>query len=251
MNLKNLTVLPLLAVLLFPMKAKAQPATATLRTDKLKWEITRSAEMQFLFYLPKDYQAKGGQRWPLMLFLHGAGERGTDVQRVAIHGPLSNVKQGKDFPFIIVAPQCPEGQIWDNESLLKLLDHFIANYAVDTNRVYLTGLSMGGYGTWRLGLAHPERFAALVPICGGGNLIDAFLGPRDKGDAIKSLPIWAFHGAKDSVVPVDESERIVKALKKNGVKEVKLTVYPEADHNSWTETYNNPELYEWLLKHSR
>ena len=251
MNLKNLTVLPLLAVLLFPMKAKAQPATATLRTDKLKWEITRSAEMQFLFYLPKEYQAKDGHRWPLMLFLHGAGERGTDVQRVAIHGPLSNVKQGKDFPFIIVAPQCPESQIWDNESLLKLLDHFIANYAVDTNRVYLTGLSMGGYGTWRLGLAHPERFAALVPICGGGNLIDAILGPRDKGDAIKSLPIWAFHGAKDSVVPLDESERIVKALKKNGVKEVKLTVYPEADHNSWTETYNNPELYEWLLKHSR
>ncbi len=122
---------------------------------------------------------------------------------------------------------------------------------MDTNRVYLTGMSMGGYGTWRLGLTHPEKFAALVPICGGGNLIDAILGPGDKGATWKNLPIWAFHGAKDAVVPLDESERMVKALKKYGVKEVKLTVYPEANHNSWTETYNNPGLYEWLLSHAR
>lgn len=251
MNLKKLTVLPLLAALLFPMKAKSQITTAPLPVAKLKWKVQRKAETQYLFYLPPGYQAKGRKRWPLMLFLHGAGERGTNVQRAAIHGPLSRVKQGHEFPFIIVAPQCPEGQLWENEPLLKLLDHLAAKYAVDPNRVYLTGLSMGGYGTWRLGLAHPEKFAALVPICGGGNLIDALLGPGDKGATLKSLPIWAFHGAKDSVVPLDESERIVKVLKRNGVKEVKLTVYPDADHNSWTETYNNPELYEWLLAQAR
>ena len=252
MNLKNFAVLPLLAALLVPMNAKAQTTNAPLSAAKLEWKIQRQGELQYLFYLPKDYQAKSGeQRWPLTLFLHGAGERGADVQRVAIHGPLSLAKQGKEFPFIIVAPQCPGGQLWETEPLLKLLEHFTANYAVDTNRVYLTGLSMGGYGTWRLGLAHPEKFAALVPICGGGNLIDALLGPGDKGAALKNLPIWAFHGVKDSVVPLDESERMVKLLKKVGVKEVKLTVYPDADHNSWTETYNNPELYEWLLSHSR
>jgi len=110
---------------------------------------------------------------------------------------------------------------------------------------------MGGYGTWRLGLAHPEKFAAIAPVCGGANLIEAILGVGGKGAALKNLPIWAFHGAKDAVVPPDESRRLVKALKKIGVKEIRLTVYPEANHDSWTETYNNPELYKWLLRHAR
>jgi predicted peptidase len=207
--------------------------------------------MQYLVYLPKEYDAKSSKRWPLMLFLHGAGERGTDLQRVAIHGPPSLVKQGKSFPFIIVAPQCPNDERWQNDSLVKLLDHVMAEYKVDAGRVYLTGLSMGGYGTWKLALAYPEKFAAIAPICGGGEFIDALLASRTKAAALRSLPVWAFHGAKDQVVPLAESERMVNALKKAGVKDVKLTVYPEADHNSWTETYNNPEFYEWLLKHER
>ena len=132
-----------------------------------------------------------------------------------------------------------------------MLDHAIEKYSVDTNRIYLTGLIMGGYGTWKLGLTHPEKFAAIVPICGGCNMIEVILGPRDKPDAFKSLPVWAFHGAKDDVVPLSESERVVDALKKFGVKEVKFTVYPEAKHNSWAEAYKNPELYEWLLSHKR
>ena len=122
---------------------------------------------------------------------------------------------------------------------------------MDTNRVYLTGISMGGYGTWQLGLRHPGKFAALVPICGGGNMIGVVLGPRDKPSAIKRLPIWAFHGAKDDVVPLSESERVVAQLKKLGAKNVQLTVYPEANHDSWTETYQNPELYDWLMNQSR
>jgi predicted peptidase len=161
------------------------------------------------------------------------------------------VKQGTNFPFIIVAPQCPEGRRWENESLLHLLEHVTQQHAVDASRVYLTGLSMGGYGTWKLGLVHPEKFAAIVPICGGGEFIDALLVSREKPAALKSLPVWAFHGAKDPVVPLAESERMVNTLKKLGVQDVKLTVYPEANHNSWTETYNNPELYEWLLKQRR
>ena len=114
---------------------------------------------------------------------------------------------------------------------------------MDTNRIYLTGLSMGGYGTWALGTTYPSKFAALVPICGGGELISVLMSSRDEGPALKSLGVWAFHGAKDPVVPVQESQRMVDLLKKMGVQEVKFTVYPEADHNSWTETYNNPELY--------
>ena len=233
------------------MKAKAQSTEAALTAKTFKWKISAAGEMRYLSYVPPDYTRQGGKRWPLMLFLHGAGERGTNLQRVAIHGPPKLVKQGKAFPFILIAPQCPEGERWHEETLLKLLDYATRGYAVDTNRVYLTGLSMGGYGTWKLGILHPERFAAIVPICGGGETIDVLLAGRERGAALKSLPVWAFHGGKDPVVPVAESERMVNALKKAGVKEAKLTVYPEAQHDSWTETYNNPELYEWLLKHSR
>ena len=233
------------------MKAKADSTNAALTARTFHWNTTRAGEMQYLSYVPKDYAGKDGKRWPLMLFLHGAGERGTDVQRVAIHGPPKLVKQGKEFPFIIIAPQCAEGDRWHDDALLELLDHAIREYAVDKNRVYLTGLSMGGFGTWKLAVAHPELFAAIVPICGGGETIDVLLAARERGAALKSLPVWAFHGAKDPVVPLEESERMVNALKKLGGKEVKLTVYPEAQHDSWTETYNNPELYEWLSKQSR
>lgn len=250
MKTLNLLLLAALSVCT-AMKAKAQSAAAHVSSSTLNWKVTRSGELNYQLYLPPSYKPGGKERWPLMLFLHGAGERGTDVKHVALHGPLSMVKQGTNFPFIIVAPQCPANQTWDSEALIQLLNEMEGRHAVDTNRVYLTGLSMGGYGTWKLGLAQPERFAALVPICGGGNMIDVILGPRDKPDAFKTLPIWAFHGAKDDVVPVNESERMVGQLKKLGVKDVKLTIYPEANHNSWTETYNNPELYEWLLKQSR
>jgi len=233
------------------MKLKAQSSNAALAAKTFKWKTARAGETQYLSYVPKDYNEKDGKRWPLMLFLHGAGERGTNVQRVAIHGPPKLAKQGKEFPFIIIAPQCPEGDRWHDDALLELLAHAMREYAVDTNRVYLTGLSMGGFGTWKLGVAHPEMFAAIVPICGGGETIDVLLAGRERGAALKSLPVWAFHGAKDPVVSLEESERMVNALKKLGGKEVKLTVYPEAQHDSWTETYNNPELYEWLLKHAR
>ena len=233
----------------FAMKIHAQPSP--IKSASLDWKINRSGELQYLLYLPAAYQESDDKRWPLMLFLHGAGERGSDVQRVAIHGPLSLVKQGTNFPFIIVAPQCPSGQIWESEPLLQLLDNVEKKYRVDDKRIYLSGLSMGGYGTWKLGLANPGKFAAIAPICGGCNMIEVLLGPRDKADAVKSLPIWAFHGAKDDVVPLSESERVVEGLRRGGVKEVKFTVYPEAKHDSWKEAYKTPELYEWMLSKSR
>jgi predicted peptidase len=218
---------------------------------KFQFTKTVSAEVNYLLFLPKDYDAKVEKRWPLMLFLHGAGERGTNLWKVAVHGPPKLVATQPDFPFILVSPQCPEHEIWSRDALLGLLDDIIANYAVDTNRVYLTGLSMGGYGTWDLGMTHPERFAAIVPICGGGELITVMLSSRDKGRALRNLGIWAFHGGKDSVVPLAESQRMVDVAKKMGVQDVKLTIHPEANHDSWTQTYNNPELYEWMLKHER
>jgi predicted peptidase len=127
-------------------------------------------------------------------------------------------------------------------ALSALLDNLAARYRVDQDRVYVTGLSMGGFGAWQLAVDYPARFAAIAPVCGKGE--------PAKAQLIKDLPIWVFHGAKDPVVPVSNSQDMVDALKKCG-SDVKLTIYPEALHDSWTETYNNPELYNWFLQHKR
>jgi predicted peptidase len=256
--MRNLTQLLTAAALLgfaagitFNSTAAPPPSKSMQTAKQFQFEKTERVSLQYLLFLPKGYDAKADKKWPLMLFLHGAGERGTNVWKVATHGPPKHVTNHPDFPFIIVSPQCAEGQVWDNDALLALLDDITATHAVDTTRVYLTGLSMGGYGTWSLGLSYPERFAAIVPICGGGEWVRAMLSSREKAQALQSLGIWAFHGAKDPVVPLAESQRMVDIVKRLGVKEVKLTVYPEAQHNCWTETYDNPELYQWFLQHER
>lgn len=204
-------------------------------------QIVKPVKLDYLLYLPAGYGEKD-QQWPLMLFLHGAGERGSDVNKVKVHGPPKLIEQGKDFPFIVVSPQCPSGIWWPEllDTLKALLDEIEAKYDVDPSRVYLTGLSMGGFGSWSLACDQPERFGAVAPICGGGQW---FLGDR-----LKNTPVWAFHGAKDSVVPLELSEKMVDAVKRAG-GDAKLTVYPEAGHDSWTESYNNPKLYDWLLSH--
>lgn len=197
-------------------------------------------KMRYWIYLPKDYDA--AKPTPLLLFLHGAGERGDNLELVKKHGPPKLISQGKDFPFIVISPQCPTGQRWDPKSLLALLDQVESKYNVDKKRVYVTGLSMGGFGTWALAAAAPNRFAAIAPICGGGE--------KSAMAKIASVPIWVFHGAKDRVVPARRSEELVEELKRLGA-DVKFTVYPEAGHDSWTETYDNPKLYEWFLSHHR
>jgi predicted peptidase len=206
-------------------------------------QITMDIRCRYLLYLPKDY-GRTEKKWPLMLFLHGAGERGDNLDLVKKHGPPKLVERGKDFPFIIVSPQCPAGVWWPEklDTLVALLDEITSTYAVDTGRVYLTGLSMGGFGTWSLACRHPERFAAIAPICGGGMWFLA--------DRLKAVPVWAFHGAKDPVVPLELSESMVEAVKRMG-GDAKLTVYPEAQHDSWTATYENPKFYEWFLSHRK
>jgi predicted peptidase len=214
------------------------------------FKTTAERQMNYLLFLPQGY-TEPKKDWPLILFLHGAGERGTDISKVTTHGPPKRVKTHPEFPFIVVSPQCPEGEIWSRDMLLALLEQVMKTQHVDRSRVYLTGLSMGGYGTWDLGLSHSEKFAAIVPICGGGDYITMLLASREKPEILHTLGIWAFHGAKDPVVPVSESERMVGFARKLGVKEVKLTVYPEAQHDSWSQAYDNPELYEWMLQHRR
>ncbi len=205
-------------------------------------EITKTLALKYHLFLPDDYGVEADRKWPLLLSLHGIGERGEDLERVKIHGYHKIVAPRPGFPFILVSPLCPDGTRWTNhlEALDTLLSEVIANYAVDVNRVYLTGLSMGGAGAWQLAIEYPQRFAALAPICGWSEPVFA--------DRLKELPVWAFHGALDTVVPVTESKRMVTAINKAG-GQARLTIYPQANHDSWTATYANDELYEWFLSH--
>lgn len=263
------------------------PAAESQTVGSFKKTVTKTIGYDYLLSLPTGYDATADKKWPVILFLHGAGERGTDTWLVAKHGlpklirgdvpapaPAPVAAGGTPPPtpapetpearaqreqsaaflranFIVISPQCPPTTWWNDEAVLGLLDDVMAKHQTDATRVYLTGLSMGGYGTWSIGLKNPERFAAIVPICGGGQFSDVLRFAREKKAAFLSLGIQVFHGAKDPTVPLEESERMVAALKKAGVTDLQFTVYPEAKHDSWTETYNKPELYTWLLQHQR
>jgi len=205
-----------------------------------KVELTIKVPLQYLLALPEGYDSQ--EEWPLLLFLHGAGERGDDLNKVTIHGPPKQIKLGQKLPFIVVSPQCPSDQRWDAIALDALVDDIAKTHKVDTDRMYVTGLSMGGFGTWALAGRSPHKYAAIAPICGGAETWWS--------KEIKHLPCWVFHGAKDYTVPLRRSEEMVEALKKQG-SEPKFTVYPDAGHDSWTASYDNPELYEWMLKQKR
>ena len=200
-----------------------------------------SRELHYLLFLPSTY-AVHPQRWPLILFLHGAGERGDDLQLVKRHGVAKIVEEQPAFPLLVVSPQCPPTEAWAPEPLLALLDDIEQHYDVDPERLYVTGLSMGGFGTWAVAIAAPDRFAAIAPICGGGD-------PSRVG-VLRHLPVWAFHGARDPIVPLQRTVEMVEALRQCGGN-VRFTVYPEAGHDAWTATYANPELYAWFLAHTR
>ena len=203
---------------------------------------TRTGRLRYLLYRPPGYGADATRRWPLLLYLHGAGERGEDLGIVANHGPPRLIEEGQDFTALVASPQCGPNERWSPAVLAALLDEIERTERVDVGRLYVTGISMGGFGTWALAIAQPQRFAALAPICGGGN-------PGAVG-AIRHLPVWTFHGAKDDIVPLRRTEEMVKALQAAGGA-VRFTVHPEAWHDSWTETYTDPEFWEWLFAQQR
>lgn len=248
MKFASRTVTCLLATFALPSLAQAQDPQPGQQVHAQTTVMVKSGdqevpvEIRYLFFLPQGYGSPENKekKWPLLLFLHGSGERGNDnLDLVKKHGPPKIVDEKKDFPFITISPQCPTDKRWNPQELAKLVDSLANTHAVDPQRMYVTGLSMGGFGTWQLLAEYPGKFAAAIPICGGG---DPSLAEKMKG-----TPIWVFHGAKDTGVPIALSEAMVDALKKAGGN-VKFTSYPEAEHDSWTETYNNPEVYKWLLE---
>jgi predicted peptidase len=211
---------------------------------KIKLDIMdkNDISLNYLFYLPEDYKDDKEKKWPMILFLHGKGERGDDLELVKIHGIPKIVNSKKDFSFIAVSPQCPIEFVWRDKEMLialeSLLLKLVKNFRIDKSRVYATGLSMGGRGTWAIAAYRPDLFAAAAPICGGGD--------SETASRLTKLPFWVFQGALDTVHYPEESEIMIKALKNKG-GEVRYTLYPELHHDSWTITYDNPELYKWFL----
>lgn len=204
---------------------------------------TEKTSMSYWLFLPNDYGKDSEKKYPLLLFLHGAGERGNDIAKVKAHGLpklLQNEKISADWPFITVSPQCPPGVSWAPSQLMLMIEELESKYDIDPERIYVTGLSMGGFGTWGLLYHYPEKFAAGAPICGGF--------PPEGAEELLDVPIWAFHGLKDDVVKPDMSIGIINAIKEKGGQKYRMTFYPELDHDSWTLTYENPELYRWFLR---
>jgi predicted esterase len=234
------------------METKPGDAPVVWRTDAwardanwwygLREKLGQPEKYQYLLDLPAGYDADTTKNWPLILFLHGSGERGDHVDDVRRNGLAKLLGQGKQVPAIVVSPQCPAGEWWNTHVLAALLDDVAAKYRVDPDRVYVTGLSMGGFCTWDLALAYPERFAAAVPICGRGD-------PADAARLLK-LPLWAFHGEADETVPVANTVDMVTAIRKAG-GHPHMTLYPGVGHNSWDKAYATDALYAWLFAQKR
>ncbi|HEY1084170.1 MAG TPA: dienelactone hydrolase family protein [Prosthecobacter sp.] len=231
---------PFLTLALMALASLPAVSNAELTPQSFEGTVSLKVGYKYLLSLPDGYEADSSKKWPLLVFLHGAGERGNNLELLKKHGPPKLIAAGKKFEAIVVCPQVPLKNIWNEHGVKALTDEIVRSYRVDTSRLYLTGISMGGFGTWDTALAYPDTYAAIAPICGGAGV--GFV----MADRIKDLPCWIFHGDKDPAVSVDFSKKIYDALKKAGSK-AKLTLYPGVAHDSWTQTYDNPEFWDWLF----
>ena len=203
-------------------------------------EFSKFEGINIVTAFPDGYES--GKKYPVILFLHGSGSRSDDVNKLAANPFFKITAEHKDFPFILIAPQALVNTTWYDfmPTLKRLVAGIYKRDDVDAERVYAMGASMGGYGTWQLAMSIPEAFAAIVPICGGGMAWNT--------GRLANVDVWAFHGAKDGCVLCSESERMVAETNRRGGT-AKLTIYPENSHDAWTDTYSNPEVFEWLLSH--
>ncbi len=198
--------------------------------------IERAYDYGYVLHQPSDTKKPK----PLIVFLHGSGEKGTNLELVKVHGPLKYLKSNTLDAWVL-APQCPDGAYWEAESLYRLIRKIMADYPIDGSRVHLTGLSMGGWGAWNLAFAHPELFASLTPICG---FVDRV--PMIENCRIKDIPTRIYHGLLDEVVPPEYSIAIYKKLKPcHG--NLSLTIFDDANHDAWTRVYDDPTFYHWIL----
>lgn len=255
------TAVLLLLALLLPAQASARETGFLNRTIK-----SGGVTYRYQVYVPAEWSPK--QKWPVILSLHGAGERGDDGLFSSELGLGRAIRRNaRGFPFVAVFPQCPEGATWADKHIQEMamaaLEAAIREYSGDRSRLYLTGLSMGGYGTWEMAMRYTRFFAAIAPVCGGLRPprgypeifskqvnLDAADPYAEAAKRIGAIPVWIFHGARDPVVPVSESRKMEAALRSAGAA-VRYTEYPDASHNSWDRAYAEPELVKWLLAQRR
>ena len=214
-----------------------------LTADIFAVDLVTAVRLPYLLHLPAGVETR--RDWPLIVFLHGSGERGDDLDLVRRQGLPKRLDEGFDLPAVVLSPQCPDGQVWAQQypAVMALVDAVMADVGVDPDRVLLTGLSLGGAGAVHLAATHPERFAALVPICGPWTFY--YVTPR-----MARLPLWVFHGEDDPVVSVEDSRRLVAAVEALGGS-ARLTTYPGVAHDAWTRAYATDELFTWLLDQRR
>ncbi|MGC1514532.1 MAG: PHB depolymerase family esterase [Maribacter sp.] len=204
-------------------------------------ETNVKENLAYYLYYPEDYEDEPDRKFPLLLFLHGGGESGDSLVKVRRNGPPKLIAQGKKFPFLILAPQNPnEKKWWNTRAVKQLLDSVVKEGRVDTQRIYLTGLSRGGGAAWEMAVQYPETFAALAVVCG--------MTPVPYASWInKEMPIWVFHGEEDKSIPIIESERMVEKLNEMGYNVI-FTKYPNVGHSSWIKAYETEALYDWFME---
>jgi predicted peptidase len=247
---------------LLALSSSTHGEVPTANASLFEKRIFEQGELKANYRLLKPSVVESGKTYPLVLFLHGAGERGSDNDKPLVHGVkiFSTPDFLKRYPCFVVVPQCPDGQMWANipwdspapkmpaeptpihRAVSALLDSLEKEFPIDRQREYVTGLSMGGFGTFDMILRHPKRFAAAAPVCGGVDL--------EKVVSVKELPIWIFHGDKDGVVKADRSREAFATLQQAGGAP-KYTEYPGVGHNSWNNAYADPALYEWMFAQKR
>lgn len=224
-----------------PAPPAPRDANGGAHEETLIATIRKPVKLRYLVWMPtKGERPPAG--WPLMIFLHGSGERGADLSKVTANGPPEQAASGRDFPFILVAPQAERGSSWDSDEIEALRAHLAETLPVDPDRVVVTGLSMGGYGAWNYAASYPDRLAAIAPVCG--------IGDTERARRVARVPVWAFHGALDDVVPLAGDLEMVTRVRRVGGW-VRFTIYPDTGHDAWDQAYAEPDLYDWLLRQRR
>ncbi len=209
-----------------------------------KMETVTTETLSYYLYYPEDYEAQPEKEFPILLFLHGGGESGDSLVAIKRNGPPKMIVEGKQFPFLILAPQNPyQKKWWNTRAVNQLLDSIVATNRIDKKRIYLTGLSRGGGAAWEMAVQYPDKFAAMAVVCG--------MTPVPYAAWInQQMPIWVFHGEEDKSIPISESENMVDRLKSMGY-DVTFTRYPGVGHNSWIQAYKTEALYDWFMEQER